>query len=98
MIFTQEQIKHIANLSRLMLNEEDIQRYMKDLNSIVGYIDKLNELKPEDLVDISVNDDLIMPLRDDKVWQGIIASREELLNCSSKNKINHSIAINNIMQ
>lgn len=98
MIFTQEQIKHIANLSRLMLNENDVDKYLKDLNSIVWYIDKLNEIDSLKLLNITDSQDLILPLREDKIWQEIISSREELLDCSPKNKINHSIAINNIMQ
>ena len=98
MIFTQEQIKHIANLSRLKLDEADVELYMKDMNSIVSYIDKLNEIDANEIADNLDWTDLILPLRDDKVWQEIISTREELLDCSPKNIINHSIAINNIMQ
>ncbi|EKE26867.1 MAG: hypothetical protein ACD_4C00135G0006 [uncultured bacterium (gcode 4)] len=97
MLFTQEQIKHIANLSRLLLKEEDVNKYINDLNSIVGYIDKLNEIDNSEIMNISSENNLILPLREDEIWKEIISTREELLNCSPKNKINHSIAINNIM-
>ncbi|HBA44737.1 TPA: hypothetical protein DEG21_03360 [Patescibacteria group bacterium] len=49
MSFTQEQIKHIANLSRLELDEANIERYLNDLNSIVGYIDTLNKIDDSEL-------------------------------------------------
>gem|GEM_PF-2782638 len=41
MSLTQEQVKHIANLSRLSLNESDIAKYQENLNSVVDYIDIL---------------------------------------------------------
>jgi aspartyl-tRNA(Asn)/glutamyl-tRNA(Gln) amidotransferase subunit C len=50
MSLTQEQIKHIANLSRLDLNSTDLSKYSEDLNSIVDYIDKLNEIDNEKFI------------------------------------------------
>jgi len=97
MSLTQEQVKHIANLSRLSLNESDIARYQENLNSVVDYIDILAKVDEKELVGIEFDNKQILPLREDiiKTWE--IASREELLACSPKKIINHSIAINNIM-
>lgn len=97
MSITQEQVKHIANLSRLKLNEEDIVKYSKDLNSIVDYIDILGQVDDKKLEWISVDWDSILPLREDEIQKSYIASREELLSCSPKKIINHSVSINNIM-
>lgn len=49
MSLTQEQIIHIAKLAKLHLSEADIERYQKDLNSIVDYIDILNSVPESEL-------------------------------------------------
>jgi aspartyl-tRNA(Asn)/glutamyl-tRNA(Gln) amidotransferase subunit C len=97
MSLTQEQVKHIANLSRLSLTEEDIPKYQKDLNSIVDYIDILAKADDTELSQIVHDESKCLPPREDIVRKAYIASREELLACSPKNIVNHQIAINNIM-
>lgn len=37
-------VSHVANLANLELTEAERQRMVRDLNSILDYIDKLNEL------------------------------------------------------
>ena len=44
MKLTREEILQIAKLSRLYLEEEEIVRYQDDLGSILGYVEKLQEL------------------------------------------------------
>lgn len=44
MQITEELIDYLQKLGRIRLSEEDRQKTMKDLGSIMGYIDKLNEL------------------------------------------------------
>ena len=97
MSLTQEQVKHIANLSRLQLSDEDVAKYLKDLNSIVDYVDVLSKADENELKNVwDLDGECLMP-RVDEVYREKISTREELLACSNKNIINHSIAINNIM-
>ena len=49
MSLTQEQVKHIANLSRLSLTDADLIKYSQDLNSIVDYIDLLSNIPESQL-------------------------------------------------
>lgn len=42
-----EQVKHIAKLARLGLQDSEIEKMQKELASILGYIDLLNEVKIE---------------------------------------------------
>ena len=44
-----EKIEHLAKLARLKLKEEEIQKLTQDLNRILAYVEKINELKLEDL-------------------------------------------------
>jgi aspartyl-tRNA(Asn)/glutamyl-tRNA(Gln) amidotransferase subunit C len=41
-------VEHVALLSRLRLNEEELELYSRQLASIVSYISKLNELDTKD--------------------------------------------------
>lgn len=97
MSLTQEQVKHIANLSRLQLNSDEVASFQKNLNSIVEYVDILEKVPEDELRSVDNNILDILPLRKDEIKPWIISSREDLLKCSSKKIINHSIAIGNIM-
>ena len=44
-----DDVKYVAQLSRLEFKEDEIEKFTKDLSSIVGYVNKLNELDTEDL-------------------------------------------------
>jgi len=37
-------VKHIATLARLKFDDQEAEKLKNDLNSILGYVDKLNEL------------------------------------------------------
>ena len=41
-------VEHVALLSRLKLNEEELSLYSRQLASILSYIDKLNEIDTKD--------------------------------------------------
>jgi aspartyl-tRNA(Asn)/glutamyl-tRNA(Gln) amidotransferase subunit C len=44
MKITDNDVAYVADLANLELTSQERQRMLKDLNSIVGYIDRLNEL------------------------------------------------------
>jgi aspartyl/glutamyl-tRNA(Asn/Gln) amidotransferase C subunit len=56
MALTQAQIRHIANLSRLTIDESSLPKYEKDLNAIVGYVDILNKVNPDELASINTKE------------------------------------------
>ena len=45
-MLTKEEVIHIANLARLDLTEQEIEKMQNDLASILGYIDILNKVDP----------------------------------------------------
>ena len=49
MTFTREEVLKIAKLARLHLEEDDIEKYRKDLGSILQYVEKLQELNTDDV-------------------------------------------------
>lgn len=65
MPITPEEIRHLARLSRLKVEEEDLESYAKDLDAIVGYVDKLRELDTKDVPEMEHVDDLTNAWRED---------------------------------
>lgn len=43
-IITEKNVEDVAKLSRLKLKEDEKQKFTHQLNAILGYIEKLNEL------------------------------------------------------
>lgn len=46
---TEKDVTYVADLANLELTDRERQRMLKDLNSILGYIDRLNELDTTDV-------------------------------------------------
>ena len=46
---TEKDVAYVADLANLELTGQERQRMLKDLNSILGYIDRLNELDTSDV-------------------------------------------------
>ncbi|WP_373047700.1 Asp-tRNA(Asn)/Glu-tRNA(Gln) amidotransferase subunit GatC [Vulgatibacter sp.] len=44
MALTRQQVEHVAKLARLSLSADEVERYSEQLSSILGYIEKLQEL------------------------------------------------------
>lgn len=44
---TSEEVKHIAKLARLNLNDQEVEKYTKDLGAIAEFVEKLNEVNVE---------------------------------------------------
>jgi aspartyl-tRNA(Asn)/glutamyl-tRNA(Gln) amidotransferase subunit C len=97
MSLTQDQIKHIAQLSRLELSSDQVELYRRDLEAIVEYMDILKNVPDADLAKVTLSDALILPLREDISASSPI-SRESLLSVSEQKKIAGAIALPNIMQ
>jgi len=43
-MITKEEVQHIAKLARLGLTEKEIEKFQKELSSILDYIEKLKEV------------------------------------------------------
>ena len=53
MSVTKKDVEHIAQLARLKFNEEEFESFTEQLNEILGYVDKLNELDTENIEPLS---------------------------------------------
>ncbi len=97
MPLSQDQIKHIAKLSRLELTSEETQEYEHTLEEVVNYIDRLQNIPSEAFEHIPFSSECVAPLRDDVVRKSEI-SQQELLGCTGQKVIASQIALPNIMK
>lgn len=62
---TRKEVEHVANLARLQLTEEEAERYTKDLNAILEFAAKLNELDTSSVEPTSHATDVKNVMRED---------------------------------
>lgn len=80
-----DEILHIAKLGNLTLNEKEIEMFKKQLSSVIGYIDKLQEVDTKDVEPSSQITGLTNVLREDKVEESrTLTSEQALANTKSK--------------
>lgn len=65
MSITLKDVEHVANLSRLELTDEEKTLFTEQMNSILKYVDKLNELNTDDVPPTSHVFELVNVMRDD---------------------------------
>ncbi|MGP4040901.1 Asp-tRNA(Asn)/Glu-tRNA(Gln) amidotransferase subunit GatC [Gracilibacillus sp. D59] len=46
---SKEQVKHVANLARLALKDEEVETFTQQLGDIINYAELLNELDTDDV-------------------------------------------------
>lgn len=79
---TKEDIKHTAFLARIKLSEKEIEKYEKELNSILEYIEILKEVDTDNIEETSQVTGLTNKQRKDEVKPSF--SQKEALS-NSKN-------------
>ncbi len=72
-----EMVRSVANLARLELTEDELGHFEQDLNSILGYVAKLDELDTAGVPPTSHSLPLSNVFRDDEVRPSL--SNEEAL-------------------
>lgn len=77
MILTSEEVKHIAHLARLQLNQEEIELYREQLSAILEYAGRLQSVDTDRVSPTSSVLVLKSILRRDEARQGL--SQEDLL-------------------
>ena len=60
-------IKHISKLSRISVDEEKADKLADDLNSIFNFIEKLNQLKTDNIEPLTSVVETTLKLRTDEV-------------------------------
>lgn len=74
---TKEQVKHVANLARLEVTEEEAEMFTKQLSSIIKFAEQLNEIDTDGIEPTTHVLDLKNVMRKDEPREWI--TREEAL-------------------
>jgi aspartyl-tRNA(Asn)/glutamyl-tRNA(Gln) amidotransferase subunit C len=64
---TLEQVRHVARLARLELSAQDENRLRADMDEMLAYVDKLNELDTRDVAPTTQVGEAGTPMRADEV-------------------------------
>ncbi len=77
MSVTEKDVRYIADLARLQLSEDEVKSFSEDMNQILGYMERLEELDTSDVEPLEHVIDLKSRLRPDKAEKPI--SHEDAL-------------------
>ncbi|MDF2855393.1 MAG: glutamyl-tRNA amidotransferase [Neobacillus sp.] len=72
-----KEVKHVANLARLAITDEEVEKMTKELDAIITFAEQLNELDTENVEPTYHVLDMKNVLREDVAQEGL--PREEVL-------------------
>jgi aspartyl-tRNA(Asn)/glutamyl-tRNA(Gln) amidotransferase subunit C len=77
MSVTSQQVRHIATLARIAMSDEELERFVPELNNILGWVEQLGEVNTDGVEPLATVVDQKLRLREDAVTDGNI--RDEVL-------------------
>lgn len=87
MAVTKKDVEKIAELARLKYSDEELENFTPQMNNILSYMDKLNELDTENVKPLSHPVEQTNVFREDKLKTSI--SKEEALKNAPAKDANH---------
>lgn len=77
MNITNEQVAHLAHLSKLQLTEAELKQMQADMNNMLNFVEQINELDLAEVEPLTYMSDGVNVMREDLVVQKI--SHDEAL-------------------
>ena len=71
MKITRYEVEHVANLAKLNLNEEELERMTGQLDTILSYVAKLDELDTKDVVPTTHAFSINNAFREDEIQESL---------------------------
>lgn len=96
MKLTQDDVRKLAQLARLNLSDEEVERFAGQLTDILDYVDMLKELDTEGVAETSQVTGLSNVARADEV-DGSLCTGEELIDCTPLDQMDGQIRIKRMM-
>ncbi len=69
MSLSPDQVRHIAHLARLRIDDGDVQQYATNLSRIVDFVDQLGQADTASVTPMAHPLDMVQRLRDDEVTE-----------------------------
>lgn len=85
MAVTKNDVEKIAELARLKFSEEELENFTPQMNEILSYMDKLNELDTENVKPLSHPVEQINVFREDEMKPSV-STEKALKNAPSKDE------------
>jgi len=89
MSLTTEQVKKIATLSRIKMDDTEIAKHCTQLNKIFDWIAQLNEVNTDDVAPLTSIEQSSLTLRPDKVTEG--NNQDELMRSATTSKYGYFV-------
>ncbi|HRS47832.1 MAG TPA: Asp-tRNA(Asn)/Glu-tRNA(Gln) amidotransferase subunit GatC [Candidatus Paceibacterota bacterium] len=68
-MISKEEVKHLAKLTQLELSSEELEKMAKELDLILNYVDKLNEVDVSDVLPLTGGHNLSNVFREDDLLE-----------------------------
>lgn len=81
---SEQEVRKIAELSRLSLSSDELKKRTEDMNNIINYMDTLNEIDTDNVKELYNVNDMSNQLRDDTFEQSL-EKKDVLKNSPSSN-------------
>ena len=81
---SEQEVKKIAELSKLSLTSEELKKRTEDMNNILNYMDTLNEINTENVEELYNVNDIKNSLREDN-FESSLDKKDVLANSPSSN-------------
>ncbi len=85
-----DQVRHIAKLARLELSDEEVEKFARELSSILGYVEALQKIDTKGVEATANITGLAHQLREDVIREPI-AAPDDLLGTSPLPIVEHQI-------
>ncbi len=67
MSLSTDDVKKIAKLARIMMNETEVEKYRNEINKILAWIEQLQEINTDGIEPMTTAEDVPLPMREDRV-------------------------------
>ena len=70
MSLSEKEVRKVAKLARIRIDDKEVEHFQQELNSIFSWIDTLQEVNTKDVPHMSSVSNISLPLRKDEVTDG----------------------------
>ncbi len=68
-------VKKIATLSKIKIEDKEVEKLSKELSKIINWVEKLNEVETKDVTPVANPSDIKIPFRKDEINDGKIEDK-----------------------
>ena len=83
---TKADVVHVAKLANLSLTEDEVEKFLKQLSSVVEYVSELESVDTSNIEPTSQTSGLLNVVREDEINVSNILSQNEALSGTDKDK------------